>query len=104
MHPQKYSSKVGVFHIVMIGVVLLVLGGLFAWVEPVSSQESAQEPAKQEIEMVPPGQEKKFAIGVPAHLPLKIKVKNVNSKKWAHDLEVEVTNTSDSRFTIWIST
>lgn len=39
--------------------------------------------------------EKKIAIGVPSHLPLKIKVKNLNSKKWAHDLEVEVTNTSD---------
>jgi hypothetical protein len=26
---------------------------------------------------------------------LKVKVKNLNSKKWAHDLEVEVTNTSD---------
>lgn len=39
--------------------------------------------------------EKKIAIGVPSHIPLKIKIKNLNSKKWAHDLEVEVTNTSD---------
>lgn len=95
MYPQKYSSKVSVFHLAMIGVVLLFLGGLFGLVQPVSSQEPAQESAKQEIEMVPPGQEKKFAIGVPAHLPLKIKVKNVNSKKWVHDIEVEVTNTSE---------
>src|SRR2546423_11197002 len=104
MHPQKYSSKAGVFHLVVIGVVLLVLGGLFALVEPVSSQEPAQEPAKQEIEMVPPGQEKKFVIGVPAHLPLKIKVRNVNSKKWVHDIEVDATNTPTGQFTIWIST
>lgn len=95
MDPQKYSSHIGIFHVAAIGVALLVLGGLFGLVEPVSSQEPAQEPAKQEIEMVPPGQEKKFAVGVPPHLPLKIKVKNVNSKKWVHDIEVEVTNTSD---------
>jgi hypothetical protein len=72
---------------------LLVLGGLFSSFEVASSQAPDQEPVKQETEMVPPGQEKRFAIGVPAHLPLKIKVKNVNSKKWAHDIEVEVTNT-----------
>lgn len=95
MDPQKYSSQIGFLHPIIIGVVLLVLGSLFGLVEPVSSQEPAQEPAKPEIEMVPPGQEKGFAIGVPAHLPLKIKVKNVNSKKWVHDIEVEVTNTSD---------
>lgn len=95
MDPQKYSSQIGVFHVVVIGAVIVVLGGLFGLVEPVSSQGPAQESAQEEIEMVPPGQEKKFAIGVPAHLPLKIKVKNVNSKKWVHDIEVEVTNTSD---------
>jgi hypothetical protein len=72
----------------------LVLGGLFSSFEKASSQAPDQEP-KQEIEMVPPGQEKRFAIGVPAHLPLKIKVRNANSKRWAHDIEVEVTNSGD---------
>lgn len=38
---------------------------------------------------------KRIGIGVPAHLPLKVKVKNLNSQTWVHDLEVEVTNTSD---------
>jgi hypothetical protein len=95
MDCQKSSSDIDLFRPAVIGVVLLVLGGLFFSVEKASSQEPAQEPAKEEIEMVPPGQEKRFAIGVPSHLPLKIKVKNVNSKKWVHDIEVEVTNTSD---------
>jgi hypothetical protein len=50
---------------------------------------------QQESTDVPPGQEKQLKNTVPAHLPLKVKVKNLNSKKWMHDLEVEVTNTSD---------
>ena len=94
MYTQEYSWDTDFFRLAA-GVVLLVLSGLVGLVEPVSSQEPAQEPAKQEIEMVPPGQEKRFAIGVPPHLPLRIKVKNVNSKKWVHDIEVEATNTSD---------
>jgi len=36
-----------------------------------------------------------MGIGVPKHIPLKIKVKNINNEKWAHDLEIEVTNKSD---------
>lgn len=32
---------------------------------------------------------------IPKHLPLKVKVKNLKNEKWAHDLEVEVTNTSN---------
>jgi hypothetical protein len=32
---------------------------------------------------------------VPKHLPIKVKVKNLNSEKWARDLEIEVTNTSN---------
>jgi len=51
--------------------------------------------SQQESESVPPGLEKKLGIGVPSHVPLKIKVNNLNHKKWVHDLEVEVTNISD---------
>src|SRR4030095_4395923 len=32
---------------------------------------------------------------VPHHVPLKIKVKNLDNEKWVRDLGVEVTNTSD---------
>ena len=69
--------------------------GLFSLIDKASSQGPEQQISTPQIEMVPPEQEKKFHIGVPAHLPLKIKVKNVNSKRWVHDIEVEVTNTSE---------
>jgi hypothetical protein len=32
---------------------------------------------------------------IPQHLPIKVKVKNLNKKRWAHDLEIEVKNVSD---------
>jgi hypothetical protein len=32
---------------------------------------------------------------IPKHLPIKVKVKNLNNEKWARDVEVEVTNTGD---------
>jgi len=39
--------------------------------------------------------ERVMGIGIPKHIPIKVKVKNINNDKWAHDLEVEVTNKSD---------
>lgn len=44
---------------------------------------------------MPPGEEKTLEDKTPQHLPIKVKVKNLNKKRWAHDIEVEVTNTSD---------
>jgi len=41
------------------------------------------------------GPERRLYNGVPTKLPLKFDVKNVISQRWVHDLEVEVTNTSD---------
>jgi hypothetical protein len=38
--------------------------------------------------------ERKIAIGIPKHLPLKFEVKNLNSDRWTYDLEIHVTNTS----------
>jgi hypothetical protein len=35
-------------------------------------------------------QEREFRTGLPKHVPLKIKAKNVNSEKWTTDLEIEV--------------
>lgn len=35
--------------------------------------------------------EREMGIGVPKHIPLKIKVENINNEQWAHDLEIEVT-------------
>lgn len=41
------------------------------------------------------GPERKLYNGVPTKLPLTFDIKNVTSERWAHELEVEVTNTSD---------
>jgi len=32
---------------------------------------------------------------IPKHLPIKVKVKNLNNEKWAQEVEVEVTNTGN---------
>src|SRR4028118_1708036 len=40
-------------------------------------------------------EERELEDKIPKHLPLKIKVKNLNNEKWARDVEVEVTNTGD---------
>ncbi|HKE55046.1 MAG TPA: hypothetical protein VKB46_00025 [Pyrinomonadaceae bacterium] len=38
---------------------------------------------------------RQLGIGVPKHIPIKIKHKNINSEKWSRDLEIEVKNDSD---------
>jgi hypothetical protein len=40
-------------------------------------------------------EERELEDRIPKHLPIKVKVKNLNSEKWARDVEVEVTNTGD---------
>ena len=40
-------------------------------------------------------EERELEDKIPKHLPLRVKVKNLKNEKWAHDLEVEVTNTSN---------
>jgi hypothetical protein len=74
----------------LIAAVALLLSIIFFSSIKISSSR-AQQPGTD----VPPGQEKQLEDKTPSHLPLKVKVKNLNSKKWIHDLEVEVTNTSD---------
>lgn len=33
--------------------------------------------------------------GIPVHVPLRVAVKNLSSDRWVHDIEIEVTNTSE---------
>jgi hypothetical protein len=40
-------------------------------------------------------EERELEDKIPKHLPIKVKVKNLNNEKWARDVEVEVTNTGD---------
>jgi hypothetical protein len=42
-----------------------------------------------------PKEERKLEDKIPKHLPLKIKVKNLNNEKWARDVEVEIINIGD---------
>ncbi len=38
-------------------------------------------------------EERELEHRIPKHLPIKVKVKNLNSEKWTRDIEIEVTNT-----------
>lgn len=95
MNSQKYSSAKYFVCLAVKGIVFLVLCSLSGPIETALSQTPEQEPTAPGIDTVPPGQEKKLVGSIPSHLPLKVKVRNLNSKRWVHDLEVEVTNTSD---------
>ncbi|MFN2480271.1 MAG: hypothetical protein ABR554_02145, partial [Pyrinomonadaceae bacterium] len=39
--------------------------------------------------------EREFKDGLPEHVPIKVKVRNLNHEKWADNLEVEVKNTGE---------
>jgi hypothetical protein len=88
MKPQFFSSLLHSRKLI-VGAALLLSIILFSSIKISSSRAQQQERTD-----VPAGQEKVLEDRVPAHLPIKVKVKNLNSKKWVHDLEVEVTNTS----------
>ena len=75
----------------ILAVLLLVWGGGRAVLSKVQSPTPNQSPME----------ERELKTKIPAHLPIKVKVKNLdkvknlNNEKWAHDFEMEVTNTSD---------
>jgi hypothetical protein len=55
---------------------------------------TAQAPAQEGVAQPTP-QERVWEDRIPKHLPLKVKVKNINNEKWYSDVEVEVTNTGN---------
>ena len=87
---MTYDQSSRLFNKLVTGIAVLaflvVLPGATA-VE--SSQEIAEDPR------IFGGPERKLYNGVPTKLPLTFDVKNVTSERWVHELEVEVTNTSD---------
>ncbi|HYJ86361.1 MAG TPA: hypothetical protein VEW46_09915 [Pyrinomonadaceae bacterium] len=95
MNSQRSFFHKHIFRLTATGITILVLSTLSNFIGTASSQSPEQEPAAPGIETVPPGQEKKLLSNIPSHLPLKVKIRNLNSKRWVHDLEVEVTNTSE---------
>ncbi|HZG53415.1 MAG TPA: hypothetical protein VEZ40_14890 [Pyrinomonadaceae bacterium] len=53
------------------------------------------KPTAQEVAAQLPQVERELEDNIPKHLPLKIKVRNLKSEKWARDFALEITNTSD---------
>jgi hypothetical protein len=91
-HSQKRFSSLQVRALLVL-VIVLSACSIIAYgigIIPGEAQTSQQKSTN-----TAPGQEKKLENNLPRHLPLKVKVKNLNSKKWVNELEVEVTNTSD---------
>jgi hypothetical protein len=84
MRPHLTLSQLRNFKPKILAVVLLIAFLALCAVGFVSS--TAQSTQKQEREL-----EDK----IPKHLPIKVKVKNLNNEKWTRDVEVEVTNTGD---------
>ena len=85
-----------VLHKITRSVLFLILIVLLSLTKTTLGQdpEPRNPQPQRQIELVPPGQEKQLHMLVRPQIPLKFKVNNLNSRKWAHDLQVEVTNTS----------
>src|SRR5215218_2441055 len=88
MHPLSTSRKKK-WDTAIVAVVLAITAAAVGN----NFKASAQSQQKDNSE-VPPGQEKQLYTNLRAHIPLKFKVDNLNSKRWAHELQIEVTNTS----------
>src|SRR4030095_2090720 len=73
---------------------LVVLLAFLAFVVSTKTTATQTSPSSKQSVAVLPFQ-RQLGIGKPSHLPIKIKEKNINSDDWVHDLEIEVTNTSD---------
>ena len=85
--PQKNQSL-----LLLVVLLILALSASFLFTQQGSTIGVTQE--NQSNQPTSPSQ-REMGIGVPKHIPIKIKVKNLNNEKWANDLEVEITNKSD---------
>src|ERR1051325_1186394 len=85
LSPIRVIFFVSAFLVVIVGVGS-VLPPEHAKTTPSLSQDSQASSAQSQREL---------RTGTPKHIPLKIKAKNVTNEKWANDLEIEITNTSD---------
>jgi len=116
MNPQKSSSPGQSFRLIFVATLMALIFLLLHSTQKVSSHDPNSKPdpvpligqrtqqtmiAKGNSQDVPQdsrifgGPERKLYNGVPPKLPLRVNVKNVTSEKWVHELEVEITNTSD---------
>lgn len=92
MNPQRVLSGLRHGTPISLGAVLLVSYATACAVGIVLSK--AQSPPQEEA-APSASQERKLKMRFHPRLPIKVKVKNLQSEKWARDFEVEVTNTSN---------
>src|SRR4029079_9406426 len=91
MSPQSFStSKTVILLFVIAGLSVLLIKGKI--VRGIAQTPEEQLPKERVLEDK-----------IPSHVPIKVKIKkekepafkDLNNKKWAHDFELEVTNTGD---------
>src|SRR4051812_24475180 len=76
-HKSRHNASL-TLRVALVAAVLLLCG----FGVPLSTAQAPQ--ASREVED-----------RIPKHLPIKAKVKNLNSEKWTREVEIEVTNTGD---------
>lgn len=91
MNLHTFSSRNQSIPFVSVLQLLLTLSIAFALTEPASTTSISKQ---NQLNQPASSSEREMGIGVPKHIPLKIDVKNINNEKWAHDLEIKITNKS----------
>ena len=83
MSPQQISAPASTQNLPALQIILLVSLLIVCGIGIASSMAQSTP------------QERELKDDIPKHLPIKIKVKNLNNEKWARDIEIEVENRSD---------
>lgn len=98
MNKQGKLSPIQRQILITLGIIAVIS---FIIVREVGLVLSEGENSTQDIAVQSPQQEREIEDKIPKHLPIKVKVKNLDkvkkldNEKWARDIEIEVTNTSD---------
>jgi hypothetical protein len=74
---------------------LIVLATLFGVSAIAVGRQMPHATAQNKLAVEPTVPERKLKYEVPAHIPLKLEVRNVEKEHWMREMEVEVTNTGD---------
>lgn len=93
MDPSRVFRTFSSFRIQVPLILVLLLSACLIIGGEVGS--AAIKSKSQESINVAPGKEKKLENRIPQHLPIRVKVRNLDRRKWVHELEVQVTNLSD---------
>ncbi len=94
MHPQTSNRSFSSLQIRVLLLLALLLFACFIIGRDLGTSSSKAQTSARASVKAPPKQQKRLESIIPRHLPIKVKVNNLNNSKWAHDLEVVVTNIS----------